>query len=287
MAGESVAPPALTLDQVTAAPASGGAAILRGVSLELPRGASAVILGGNGAGKSTLLRVASGLLSPTEGGVFMGGDPVSGFDPARVGLVLEEPRGQFVADTTRGEIEFALQCRAESAAGLAQRVDLALDAADLRRAADRSPLTLSGGEQQRLLLAAARVHAPPLLLLDDPFVHLGEGDAWALWTDLVNGLGAGECHGLLMASHDAEHAAAADLTGIVVDGELVAWGPSGNVLRGEFPSAVHPPLGLELERDLIRGGVDLAPWGAGGPAGPGDSGLTPEALAQRIEAAQC
>ncbi|HEY7131987.1 MAG TPA: ABC transporter ATP-binding protein [Candidatus Limnocylindrales bacterium] len=126
------------------------------------------LLGPNGAGKSTLLHLLSGLLRPSSGRVLIEGSP-AWHDPsiyARIGLVPErEAVHPFL--TGRQFVEFAarLQRLPDPSAAAARAIEIV----DLVGAADRPVGTYSKGMRQRAKIAAALVHEPPILLLDEPF----------------------------------------------------------------------------------------------------------------------
>jgi energy-coupling factor transport system ATP-binding protein len=166
---------------------------LRGATLAVRPGELVVLAGRSGSGKSTLLRVACGLVPHFHGGEIAGTAEVAGLDtrehgPAElaraVGFVAQDPETQIVSTTVRAEIALPLELRGESPGRRARAVEevaLALAIPDLL---DRTTDTLSGGELQRVALAAALVGCPPLVLLDEPTSQLdpvaGDELVWLL-----------------------------------------------------------------------------------------------------------
>jgi branched-chain amino acid transport system ATP-binding protein len=144
-----------------------GTPVLRGVSLTVPGGAVVALLGPNGAGKTTLLNVASGVLSPDAGSVWIDGIDVTA-EPshrrAARGLChVPEGRGIFPTLTVRQNI--ALHVAPDA---VAEAVAQAVEAFPvLGRRLTQPAGTLSGGEQQMLALTAARVRRPSVVLLDE------------------------------------------------------------------------------------------------------------------------
>jgi len=155
----------LVLDCINAG--YGTADVLRDISIAVPRGTPVALLGANGAGKTTLLRVASGLLRPTSGTVWLAGREITDQAPwrrARAGLCLvPEGRGIFPSLTVRENLELQVLPGSESAElGRAIEVFPALGS----RMGQVSG-SMSGGEQQMLALARAVLAEPRVILLDE------------------------------------------------------------------------------------------------------------------------
>lgn len=169
--------PIITLEH--AAVRLGERTIWSGANLSITPGEFVAILGPNGAGKSTFLRLLLGLLRPSEGTVRLfghlprRGDPTIGYVPQRRTLDPDLPvRGRDLVrlglDGTRWGFPLPGRARREEA----ERVEWALAQVEATAYADRPIGQLSGGEQQRLLLAQALVGRPRLLLLDEPLTSL-------------------------------------------------------------------------------------------------------------------
>ncbi|MGI9021512.1 MAG: ABC transporter ATP-binding protein [Solirubrobacterales bacterium] len=154
---------------------------LREIDLRIVPGEFVVLAGRSGSGKTTLLHALCGLVPHYHGGDAFGrlsvaGRDVAGHGPAdlgaEIGLVAQDPESQVVGATVRGEIELPLEIRGEPMTARARAVEevaLALGVADLL---DRATDTLSGGELQRVALAAALVRRPRMVLLDEPTSQL-------------------------------------------------------------------------------------------------------------------
>jgi energy-coupling factor transport system ATP-binding protein len=155
--------------------------ILDHLNLHVPPGELTLLIGASGAGKSTLLRCLNGLVPHFSGGQISGQILVNGLNPIEaaphvmsrhVGFVFQDPEAQFVMDRVEDEIAFALENAAMPPQAMRLRVEEVLDLLDLSALRQRRLDTLSGGEKQRVAIAAVMALRPQLLLLDEPTSQL-------------------------------------------------------------------------------------------------------------------
>jgi len=145
--------------------------VLDNIDLQVAAGESIVLTGANGAGKTTLLRAMAALVRPSSGEVLWFGEKTSGQHERRrlVGMVAHENR-LYPQLTLRENLVFA--ARMCDVAHPRDRAESLLETVGLLPHGDRMPPLLSKGMRQRLSLARALIHNPPILLLDEPFEGL-------------------------------------------------------------------------------------------------------------------
>jgi NitT/TauT family transport system ATP-binding protein len=129
------------------------------ISLEIPPGEFACLIGASGCGKSTLLNLVAGLDQPTSGEVSVSG---------RVALMFQEP-ALFPWLTAAGNVELALKAGGVGRAERRQRTEELLDTVNLAGFGGKRPHELSGGMRQRVALARALAQEADVLLMDEPF----------------------------------------------------------------------------------------------------------------------
>lgn len=142
--------------------------ILRGIDLELYRGQRMALMGANGTGKTTLLRILVGLTKPSAGTVFINGlDIVHDAQHIRrlVGFVAHQP---YLYDELTALENLLFFCKMYTVLDAEDRARMLLRRVGLEKRAKERVITLSRGQVQRLSLARALLHAPHLLLLDEP-----------------------------------------------------------------------------------------------------------------------
>jgi energy-coupling factor transporter ATP-binding protein EcfA2 len=145
-----------------------GHTLLAGRGLELHAGETVSLVGPNGSGKSTLLRALAGLGRRCRGDVEVLGRRPTPDQRGDLGYLLQQPTAQLFAPTVDEEIGFSLE-RFDRPAARGREV---MEGLDLLRFGERSPLTLSFGEQHLVALAGWASLHPRLLMLDDPFAGL-------------------------------------------------------------------------------------------------------------------
>jgi cell division transport system ATP-binding protein len=156
---------------------SGGHDALKSVTLSIATGEFAVVTGHSGAGKSTLLKLIAGIEIPTTGTVRVDGQDLARSRRAlplmrrRIGLIFQDHKLLYDR-TVFDNVQLPLDITGFPPREAAKRVRAALDKVGLLSRERERPVTLSGGEQQRLCIARAIVHRPSLLLADEPTANL-------------------------------------------------------------------------------------------------------------------
>ena len=233
---------------------------LKEITLSVSRGEILGLIGPNGAGKSTLIRVLSGILPPAAGEVLLNKRDITSFSPsqrARVLAVVPQARQLGGAFTVYQTVLLG-RTAYMSFLGRPSDVDLekawwAMEQSAVDHLAERKLAEISGGEQQRVLLARALAQETPVLLLDEPTNHLDLRYQVSL-LKLIKSLAQEQDLSVVMAMHDLNQVSGtADRVALLVDGRLSALGYPQDVLTPEnvrkaYQTSVeiyqHPETGI-------------------------------------------
>lgn len=213
---------------------------LNRVDLVVGPGEVVVLVGFNGAGKTTLLRVALGMVRLDEGTVTVLGTDLRDGDPpwSKVGHLVD-PRFGYPELTVLENLYAAARRHGLSHRSAGAAADDVVERLALRPWATRRTRTLSQGNRQRLGLAAAVLHAPELLVLDEPTNGLDPSGV-ALVRDLVAQLAAGGTAVVISSHHLDEVARVAGRMAVVHAGRIVGdLDPAGRELERAFFDMVH------------------------------------------------
>jgi putative ABC transport system ATP-binding protein len=200
--------------------------ILRGIDLDVARGASLALLGPSGSGKSSLMAILSGLERASSGSVAVAGlefgtldeDALARARRGRIGIVLQ---AFHLLPTMTARENVAVPMELAGMADAFARADAELAAVGLGHRLDHYPAQLSGGEQQRVAIARALGPRPDLVFADEPTGNLDTATGAAVM-DLLFERQAAAGVTLVVITHDATLAARCDRIVELADGRIVA-----------------------------------------------------------------
>ena len=200
--------------------------IIQNISFSLEKGTVLAILGESGSGKTTLLKLIAGLLEPDLGELLLNDEPII---PPSQKLIAGHPEiklvrqdyGLFPNISLRENIAYEL--RFYEAAYRNERIDKLLHISKLAHIAHKLPREVSGGEQQRAVIARAIAEQPQVLLLDEPFSHLDISNKQRLKDEILN-MVKEEQIACIFVTHEVSDAfGMADLLAVVQDGQITQY----------------------------------------------------------------
>jgi energy-coupling factor transport system ATP-binding protein len=262
------AAPALAVEGLTYSYPGADRPALDAASLEVAPGEFVLLAGRSASGKSTLLKAACGLVPHFHGGEIEGAVAVAGMDAieagpgelaAAVGYVSQDPETQVVSTTVAAEIELPLELRGDPSTDRARAVEEVALALAIPHLLGRTVDTLSGGELQRVALAAALVTRPSLVLLDEPTSQLDPvaGDE-LIW--LLRRLNEEWGVAVLLAEHRLERClAAADRVVAMAAAEVAFDGAPAEFLA--WSQLADPALETPAARLFSLAGIEPLPVG--------------------------
>ena len=206
---------------------------LQDLSLMLPDGEFVAIMGQNGAGKTTLIKHLNGLLKPQHGTVLINGKNTRtesvAFLSKIVGFVFQNANHSLFSETVENELLFTLKNFNIDEDKIPIIIENTLQEYNLTQYRDRSPFSLSGGEQKRLALAAILCVDPTIIVLDEPTIGqdaLQKKRLAAILTKYVESKKT-----VIIVTHDIEFVAEyVPRTLVMANGRIVADGPTQAIL---------------------------------------------------------
>ena len=206
----------------------GQAAALSGLDLAIMRGELIFLAGPSGAGKSTLLKLIAGIERPSSGAVLVNGQDVASLGAAglpylrrKLGLILQQQR--LLSDrSVLANVMLPLMVCGTDRVEAEKRARAALERVGLLASADVEPLSLSGGEQQRVGIARAIVNRPQIILADEPTAHLDRASA----EHVIDALKAFHAAGVtcIISTHDEQILEQAARVVRLAHGQLISGG---------------------------------------------------------------
>ncbi len=258
----------------------GGTRALDDVSLEVAPGELFGLLGPNGAGKTTAIRVLATLLRATAGTArVVGLDVVTQAVEVRrrLGLAMQNPTLDAFS-TGRETLELAGRLQGMAAAAVRRRSDELLELMGLSSVAKKLAGTYSGGMKRRLDVAAALVHCPELLILDEPTEGLDPQSRTALWEELERINASGTT--MLLTTHYMEEADRLCSRVAIIDyGRIVVDGAPGALKQGIGADTVVLQIESDGAADL---GVVAEPAGANSDGAGAGAPSDPVVLVRRL-----
>ena len=247
---------------------------LRAVSFVQSAGETIGVMGASGAGKSTLAKCLNRIVPEFEDGDFRGairiaGEPLEHLrvcDVApKVGMVFQDFESQLFSTNVAHEVAFAMEQVGMDRAEMDRRIVPALEAVGLRGFEHRDPMSLSGGEKQRLAIASVLALRPSVIVLDEPTTDLdpeGRAEVFELIAKLrAQGLS------LIVIEHESEELRAADRIMVLREGEIATDGPPSEVFARSdllMECGVRPPglghalklLGIDAQAESVEQAYD-------------------------------
>jgi cobalt/nickel transport system ATP-binding protein len=242
---------------------SDGPEALRGLSTAIEEGKKIALVGPNGAGKSTLMLMFNGILRPTSGEVYFGGQPMKYDSPSlrnvrrKVGLVFQNPDDQLFAPTVYQDVAFGPVNLGYPKDKVEKYVNYALSYVGLSGFESRPPHHLSGGEKKRVAIAGVLAMEPEVMILDEPTSNLDPAGSEEIMEMLDELNSSGKT--MIISTHDVELAYRwSDQILLMEDGKLLHYGPPAEVFADHelvSKARMKPPAVMEIYQELRERGV--------------------------------
>ena len=234
------------------------------LDLDIEKGSFVAVLGHNGSGKSTLAKHINGILTPTQGTVWVSGMDTVDEDLVweirkRAGMVFQNPDNQIIGNVVEEDVGFGPENIGVPTDEIWRRVDESLEAVGMTAYRYKSPNKLSGGQKQRVAIAGVMAMRPECIVLDEPTAMLDpNGRREVIKT--VRELNRREGITVLLITHYMEEVISADRVIVMDDGKLVMDGTPREIFSDvELLKSyrLDVPQVTELAWELRKGGLKI------------------------------
>ncbi len=210
-----------------------GTCALNGIDFYANKGEFIGILGGNGSGKTTLLKILNGLLKPTKGDMYLGGENIKHINKdkvfTRICTMFQNPDDQLFSPTVSQDIAFGPTNMGLSKEIIQERVDYALSCVEMQEFRDKSINALSYGQKKRACLAGVLAMGPEIILLDEPTASLDPMGVSSIM-HLLRDLNTKKSVTMIMSTHSV------DLVPLFIDRAIVL--NRGKIVKDGIPEDV-------------------------------------------------
>jgi energy-coupling factor transport system ATP-binding protein len=236
--------------------------VFSGLNFFIPPGRYVALMGPNGSGKSTLGKLIKGLLSPSSGRVLIHGQSLQpGEISARVGYIFSNPENQLVSSVVEEDVAFGLGNMGIDPSHMSLRVEESLQLVGMEAYRYHSPHLLSGGQQQKVVIAGILAMECEVLVMDEPTSMLDLKDRREI-LDLFKKIWEKGGRTLLHITHSFEETLKAQDLAYLDRGQISFYGRPEEYLAGnllpEDSKAQLPPI-LRLIQGLRERGHDIPP----------------------------
>ena len=239
-----------------------------GLSLDIAKGSFVAILGHNGSGKSTFAKQINGILTPTDGTVWVSGMNTADEDAIweirkKAGMVFQNPDNQIIGNVVEEDVGFGPENIGVPTDDIWKRVDESLEAVGMTAYRYKSPNKLSGGQKQRVAIAGVLAMHPDCIVLDEPTAMLDPHGRKSV-IETVKKLNKEEGITVILITHYMEEVIEADHVFVMDDGNLVMDGTPREVfsqveklkeLRLDVPQATLLAYELQKKGFPLRDGI--------------------------------
>lgn len=220
--------------------------VLKGISLDIPKGSYTAIVGHNGSGKSTLAKLIIGLLEPGEGTIEVLGTKLTEESAPsirdHVGIVFQNPDNQFIGSTVADDIAFGLENHCVPTEMMQPLIEENAAKVGMLDYLDAEPTNLSGGQKQRVAIAGILAMSPDILIFDESTSML-DPQGKASVNEQIRKLNKEKNITILSITHDMDEAAQAERVIVLEKGQVAASGRPEDVFTNE---AMMKELKLDL-----------------------------------------